>query len=123
MKHTQGKWEVESIRDIPEYVVVGGNFRTILFWTGFYDRPSEVSVPEREANAKLIAAAPALLKLAGNYLSDVECRIQSIKHDRDNNECAQHDPDVYDGYFQQIVHWAATAHHVEQVIKQAESGQ
>ena len=51
-KHTQGKLEVESIRDIPEYVIVSVFKRTILFWTGFFDRPSEVSIPIREANAR-----------------------------------------------------------------------
>ncbi len=74
---------------------------------------------EYRSIATLMAAAPDLLKLAEMYLSDVEGRIKSIKHDRDNNECARHDPDIYDDYQQQIVHWATTAHHVEQVINQA----
>ena len=113
--HTQGKWEADKAGQI-----TSGECKIC---DCYMVRTYGVTDGQMQANARLIAAAPALLKLAGNYLSDVECRIQSIKHDRDNNECAQHDPDVYDGYSQQIVHWAATAHHVEQVIKQAESGQ
>ncbi len=62
MSITKGKWEVESIKGIPEYVVVGGESRTIIFWTGFHDRPSDIPVSEREANARLIAVAPELLQ-------------------------------------------------------------
>jgi len=70
---------------------------------------------EAETNARLIAAAPDLLVLAEQYLSDVQHQIKYIEQNRDNDVTV----DTYDNYQDQIDHWFAIKVDIENVIAKA----
>lgn len=64
-KHTPGPWELTEHEDSPEYIVCGGPEEKYVCTVRVHQIPREMGLydePERKANAKLIAAAPDLLK-------------------------------------------------------------
>ena len=67
--YTKGKWTVEECK-MPEYRIQSGP--TIICWTGFAERPSDLPLEERKANARLIAAAPDLLEACEEYQRVIE---------------------------------------------------
>lgn len=70
MAHTPGPWKLDKdCGDFDTLAVYAPDGRKIVFWGGRYNAPSQ----EGEDNARLIAAAPDLLRLlkaAMAYIND-----------------------------------------------------
>lgn len=64
MKHTKGEWKIEKVLDYDKTLVYAkiktGNIPHA--YTGVYHQGGRISNEECEANAKLITAAPDMLK-------------------------------------------------------------
>ena len=70
---------------------------------------------ESEANARLIAAAPELLKLAIRYSSDCQTRIEILNEEMQEAGLVPEDEDARD-LNDQIDHWSATKRMADNVI-------
>ncbi len=106
--HTPAPWKV--IKQIPsqeDWIFAEGN--KVICSIGI---ESEQSPKRNEANAHLVAAAPELLELAKQYVSDCQVRIEILEEQYDDCPC----DDIQD----QIDHWQATRKIAQKSIAKAE---
>lgn len=105
--HTPGPWSVDPLGS--------DDTGRIRVWQTSGPAICELlDFPEAAANARLIATAPELLKLAKSFRSACKVRIGVLKQEREH-----YDPEDHDDVDDQIEHWQAWQDHCEQTINAA----
>lgn len=73
-KHTPGPWTVDRFKDKPPYLV--GNLYEVVC---VFDNHARMKDDHREGNAKLIAAAPDLLKALKAATVELSCLAAQVE--------------------------------------------